>query len=150
MYNPRKEPGTPRLQGTVQDLLRGPPPTYLTVVAGDFNLHYPLWDQFERYERRSEDLLELAQQWDLELRTPVGAVTRGPQGQQTGRTSTIDHFWTSGSLETTYYSLEIRGKADHYPQVLEVETGCSARQQPQTGGWNWKMMYKKGVLAEAA
>ena len=92
VYNPRREPGAPRLQGTVQDLLRGPPPSYRAVVAGDFNLHHPLWDQFERYKRRSEDLLKLAQQWDLELRTLVGAVTRAPQGDQVGRTSTIDHF----------------------------------------------------------
>ena len=150
VYNPRKEPGTPRLQGTVQDLLRGPPPTNRAVVAGDFNLHHPLWDQFERYERRSEDLLELAQQWDLELRTPMGAITRAPQGDQVGRTSTIDHFWASIGLEATYHGLEIRGKTDHYPQVLEVETGRSAQQQSQPEGWNWKMMHKKGVLAEAA
>ena len=92
MYNPRRELGAPRLQRTVQDLLRGLPPSHRVVVTGDFNLHHPLWDQFERYKRRSEDLLKLAQQWDLELRTLVGAVTRAPQGDQVGRTSTIDHF----------------------------------------------------------
>jgi hypothetical protein len=30
------------------------------VLAGDFNLYYLQWDQFGRYERKAEALLELA------------------------------------------------------------------------------------------
>ena len=44
VYNPRWEPGNVVYRATLQDLAEGPPPTYLAVVAGDFNLHHLLWD----------------------------------------------------------------------------------------------------------
>ena len=109
IYNPPDSKAIPR------DLLGRPTPAYLTVLAGDFNLHHPQWDQFGRYERKAEALLELALQWDLDLRTPKSTITRAPQGSQQGRPSTIDHFWASTGLRTTYYGLEHRGKADYYP-----------------------------------
>ena len=98
-------------------------PAYPVVLAGDFNLHHPQWDRFGRYERKAEALLELALQWDLDLRTSAGTITRVLQGAQQGHTSIIDHFWVSVSLQTTYHSLEYRGKSDHYLQVLEVDIG---------------------------
>ena len=116
IYNPPENKTLPR------DLLNRQAPAYATVLAGDFNLHHPLWDQFGRYERKAEALLSLATQWDLDLRTPAGTITRAPQGGQRGRTSTIDHFWVTTDLRTTYHGLEKRGKSDHYPQVLEVYT----------------------------
>lgn len=63
-----------------QTLLGRPKPPYPIVLAGDFNLHHPLWDQFDRYNVAAEPLLQLALQWDLDLRTPRGTVTRAPQG----------------------------------------------------------------------
>ena len=80
VYNPRWEPGNVVYRATLQDLAEGPPPTHPAVVTGDFNLHHPLWDQFDRYDKKAEALLELALQWDLELHTPKGATTRAPQG----------------------------------------------------------------------
>ena len=53
-------------------------------------------------------------------------------------------------LQTAYYGLEYRGKSDHYPQVLEVYTSGPPLQQSQPEGWNWKMMNKSRVEAEAA
>ena len=150
VYNPRWEPGDARLASTVQDLINSPPPTHPAVVAGDFNLHHPLWDQYDRYDRKAEALLDLALQWDLELHTLKGATTRAPQGNQRGRPSTIDHFWATTGLRATYHGLANRGRADHYPQVLEVEATGQGQQQHQPEGWNWKMMHKKGVAAEAA
>ncbi|EAQ90768.1 hypothetical protein CHGG_02703 [Chaetomium globosum CBS 148.51] len=72
------------------------------------------------------------------------------KGAQRGRTSTIDHFWASVGLQTTYYGLEYRGKSDHYPQILEADIGGPLPQQTQPGGWNWKMMDRRRVEAEAA
>ncbi|EAQ89439.1 hypothetical protein CHGG_06058 [Chaetomium globosum CBS 148.51] len=144
IYNPLED------KTLLQTLLSRPAPAYSVVLAGDFNLHYPQWDRFGRYERKAEALLELALQWDLDLRTPAGTITRAPQGAQRGRTSTIDHFWASVGLQTTYYGLEYRGKSDHYPQILEADIGGPLPQQTQPGGWNWKMMDRRRVEAEAA
>ncbi len=62
MYNPRWEPGDAWLASTVQDLINSLPPTYLAVVARDFNLHHLLWDQYNCYDRKAEALLDLALQ----------------------------------------------------------------------------------------
>ena len=62
------------------------------MLAGDFNLYHPQWDQFGRYERKAEALLELALQWDLDLRTLKSTITRAPQGSQHRRPLTIDYF----------------------------------------------------------
>jgi hypothetical protein len=67
-----------------------------------------------------------------------------------GPTSTIDYFWATTSLRTAYYSLEYRGKLDHYLQVLEVYTSGPPLQQTQLEGWNWKMIEESRVKAEAA
>ncbi|EAQ83005.1 hypothetical protein CHGG_10823 [Chaetomium globosum CBS 148.51] len=143
IYNPLED------KTLLQSLLSRQAPGYPTALAGDFNLHHPLWDQHGRYERKAETLLELAVQWDLDLRTPTGTMTRAPQGSQRGPTSTIDHFWATVGLQTTYYGLEQRGKSDHYPQVLEVHISGPPLQQSQPEGWNWKMMKESRVEAEA-
>ncbi|KAK4096164.1 hypothetical protein N658DRAFT_54896 [Parathielavia hyrcaniae] len=142
IYNPPSSKEVPSV------LSSRPKPSHPVVLAGNFNLQHPLWDSFERYKRRVEDLLQLSSHWDLVIRTPKGAVTRAPQGRQRGHTSTIDHFWTSADLHTVYYGEECRGKSDHYPQVLEVGEGD--RPTPaQPAGWNWKKMNKKRVKAES-
>jgi len=145
VYNP------PDTKEAPSRLLQLPPPTRPTVLAGDFNLHHPCWDLFERLDRRAEDLLDLAVRWDLELRTPFGATTWAPQGQRQGRPSTIDHIWASTGLRGSYYGIETRGRSDHYPQVLEVVGGTRAqdREAEQLVGWSWGLMDKKGVEAEA-
>lgn len=141
-------PGGNRLANNITSQ---PPPVYSTVVTGDFNLHHPCWDQFDRYNREAESLLQLALQWDLVLVTPKGAVTRAPQGRQRGRTSTLDLIWATEGLQTAYWGEECRGKSDHYPQVLEVGSLDSEVLQPnQPTGWSWRKMDKKRVAAEAA
>ncbi|EAQ84182.1 hypothetical protein CHGG_10586 [Chaetomium globosum CBS 148.51] len=142
VYNPPAGENVPRaLQGR-------PRPSHPVVLAGDFNLKNPLWDGFGRYDRKSEDLLQLGSLWDLTIRTPRGATTRAPQGRQRGRPSTIDHFWTSENPQTVYYGEECRGKSDHYPQVLEVGEGHGPR-PTQPDGWAWKKMDRERVKAES-
>ena len=125
-------------------------PTQPTILAGDFNLHHPLWDKSDRYNTKADDLLQLAAEWDLTLRTPKGAITRAPQGSQRGRPSTIDHFWVTANLNTTYYGMEEGGKSDHYPQVVEVHQWTErGKNTTAAEGWSWKMMNKDRVAAEA-
>jgi hypothetical protein len=143
IYNP------PDTKAVPSALLTGPRPGQPTILAGDFNLHHPLWDYYGRTDSKADDLLQLALLWELDLRTPFGTITREPQGSQRGRPSTIDHFWASVGLETTYQGLAERGKSDHYPQVLEINQG--PRQAPLAReGWNWKMRDGGSVKAEAA
>jgi exonuclease III len=142
VYNPPANKTIP------EALLQRPTPTLPTVVSGDFNLHHPLWDQYERLEPQADSLLQLALQWELDLRTPKGTITRAPQGRQRGRPSTIDHFWVSTSLKAEYYGSDERGKSDHYPQVLEVDHGLQ-RSEVKLEGWSWKKMNKHRVAAEA-
>ena len=120
------------------------------MLAGDFDLHHPQWDYYDRYQQQADTLLQLALQWDLSLRTPRGTITREPQGAQRGRPSTIDHFWASVDLPATYYGLGERGRSDHYPQVLELRCLGQRHAQSQPEGWNWKIVDKKRVEAEAA
>ena len=72
IYNPLVDKALP------QDLLARPAPIYPTILAGDFNLHHPRWGRFGRYDRKAEALLQLAIQWDLDLRTLYGTITRAP------------------------------------------------------------------------
>ncbi|EAQ84238.1 hypothetical protein CHGG_10642 [Chaetomium globosum CBS 148.51] len=143
VYNP------PNGENVPQALQGRPRPDHPVVLAGDFNLQHPLWDEFGRYERGAEDLLQLSSLWDLTIRTPRGAVTRAPQGRQRGRTSTIDHFWASECIHTVYYGEECRGKSDHYPQMLEIGTGTGPR-PAQPVGWAWKKMDRGRAKAELA
>jgi hypothetical protein len=143
IYNPPDSKGVPRA------LLGRSKPDLPVVLAGDFNLFHPLWDYYGREEQEAEDLLQLALQWGLDLRTPWGTTTREPQGAQRGRPSTIDHFWATEGLYTAYYGIQERGRSDHYPQVLEVDQGPQEEVlAPQ--GWSWAKMDKRRVEAEAA
>src|SRR6266516_7535060 len=123
------------------------------ILAGDFNLHHPLWDQHERESDGAGDLLAIAELGGLTLRTPYGAVTRAPQGNQRGRTSTIDHFWTSRDLDTTYKGLEDRQRSDHYRQILHIsqasEVSIPQSKPTQYTGWAWKRMDKIRAANEA-
>jgi len=99
------------------------------------------------------DLLALAERGGLSLRTPYGTVTRAPQGNQQGRTSTIDHFWVSQDLDTTYKGLENRQRSDHYPQILHISQASEASipqaKPTQYTGWAWKKMDKIRTANEA-
>jgi hypothetical protein len=94
-----------------------------------------LRDQYDRPEPQADSLLQLALQWDLDLRTSKRTKTRAPQGRQRGRPSTIDHFWVSTNLKAEYYGIDERGKSDHYPQVLEVDPGLQ-RSEVEPEGWS--------------
>src|SRR5690349_17967515 len=74
IYNPLDTKAIP------STLLTKPKPGLPTILAGDFNLHHPLWDYYNRTDRKANDLLQLALQWELDLRTPYGTATREPQG----------------------------------------------------------------------
>ena len=82
---------------------------------GDFNLHHPLWDLFDRETYGAEAFLQLAKDWGLQLITPYGTPTRRFQGQ---RNSTLDHAWVSapnGAPIATYEGEGDYKGSDHRP-----------------------------------
>jgi len=99
------------------------------------------------------DLLALVERGGLSLRTPHGTVTRAPQGNQRGRTSTIDHFWASQDLDTIYEGLEDRQRSDHYPQILHISQASEASipqaKPTQHTGWAWKKIDKIRITNKA-
>jgi exonuclease III len=80
------------------------------VLTGDFNLHHPLWDKAGRCSTKANELLELAQRWNLELATPWGLTTRFGPGQQD---STLDHVWATDSLAVDFHGDAGLAGSDH-------------------------------------
>ena len=60
MYNPPNNNTQ-----VLQVLLERPNRAGCIVITGDFNLHHPQWDHYDRYDEDAETLLQLALQWDL-------------------------------------------------------------------------------------
>ena len=118
------------------------PPTGRIVLVGDFNLHHPLWDQYNRESALSEDLLLLAEQLNLCLITPKGEVTRFAKGQ---RDSTIDLAWASRSLPIQYIGsvYELTG-SDHVAQHIRIGV---EEENAQTPYFRWREL--DPILTEA-
>jgi len=117
------------------------------VVVGDVNLHHPLWDRWGRYQQQSEELLTLAQRWNLTLHTPWGEPTREARGD---RPSTIDQAWVSRRIRCEYRGRADITGSDHYPQLIylcDEATTTQPRAPPE--GWSWPMMDRSIVKAEA-
>jgi hypothetical protein len=65
------------------------------MVAGDFNLHHPMWEgaDHQTESQAARDLVEWAETNNMALASTTGAVTR--RGQDGQRDSTIDLVWSS-------------------------------------------------------
>ena len=105
---------------------------------GDFNLYHPLWDQKGRTTWGSEDLLELAERWHLELITPWGEVTWSQHGKES---LTLDHAWASRDLDVRYKGDPGYTGSNHTAQVIRITRGAPAtHRQAAPEGWCWKKM----------
>jgi hypothetical protein len=120
-------------------------PPHRTLLVGDFNLHHPNWDKYGRRTEGVGDLLALSASWGLRLHTPWGEPTRT---RHRNRDSTIDLAWATQDLQVAYEGPEDYGLSDHRPQVIHVGSGVTKRLEPK--GFNWKMMDRDRVAAEAA
>ena len=141
IYNPNG--ATP--QSSPLLAIRDPGPGERVVLTGDFDLHHPMWDHFERLSRYSGLLLDLAQRLNLGLVTPKGECTRFSKGQ---RNSTIDLAWASQGLPVRYCSQDKpMGGSDHIPQLISVELGDG----PTEGEtfFRWRQIDKELAGAEA-
>jgi len=112
---------------------------------GDFNLHHPLWDLFDRETYGAEALLQLAEDWGLQLITPYGTPTRRFQGQ---RNSTLDHAWVSapnGAPIATYEGEGDYEGSDHRPQIIALNDDYTPSQDPQEQRFSWGLMDEKAI-----
>ena len=120
-------------------------PDSRVVLAGDFNLHHPLWDHFDRTSTYSGNLLDLAHRLRLSLVTPKGECTRFRRNH---RNSTIDLIWATQGMPVRYHRDKVKlSGSDHLPQLISIELGM---QQPDTAPTpQWKMMDRQLVELEA-
>ena len=140
VYNPNF--ATP--QSTPLQFIHNPAPGEQIVLVGDFNLHHPLWDQYERESAHSDDLLQLAQRLQLGLITPKEECTRFAKGH---RDSTIDLAWVSHTLPSMYKgSVQGLNGSDHIAQHIRIGQGALADQVPY---YRWRELDQTLVEAEA-
>lgn len=127
-----------------------PPPAGPTVVCGDFNLHHPLWDPFERTHTEAQALFALAERWRLSLVTPCGEPTREAPGQ---RPSTIDLAWVSeahGCPIATHEGVGDFVGSDHRPQILRaLVTRPPPLLQDARAQFSWRL-FNKNMAQELA
>ena len=118
------------------------------IVVGDFNAHHPLWDIHERHSRGCENVIAFAERWGLELLTPYGEITRQRHGQ---KDSTIDLAWASPEVRSRHDGDQGLNGSDHRAQGLTIlshgESVAKSAKTPE--GWNWAMLDKELVRAEA-
>jgi Endonuclease-reverse transcriptase len=128
----------------LQDLVNQSP-TGRDIVAGDMNLHHPLWDREGRTSRHVGHLLTLAERWNLRLITPWGEPTRR-QGRD--RDSTIDHAWVTNTLGAQYLGPVSFTGSDHVAQLIKINT-TRETQSELLPGYSWSLMDRGLVAAEA-
>ena len=115
------------------------------IVAGDFNLHHPMWSKDDRHSPGAELLLELATKWDLELITTPGEPTWFRQGY---RDSTLDLFWGTTNVRSRFEGAWEWSGSDHVPQLATVWLE-EASPMPSTPKPNWKLMNPERVKERA-
>ena len=130
------------------ELLATRSPTGRDIIAGDMNLHHPLWDREGRTSPQVGLLLTLAERWNLRLLTPWGEPTRqgGPF-----RNSTLDHAWATEGLGATYLGPTDLTGSDHRSQLVQIEGTPTTRHQPGEllPGYSWALMDRQRVATEA-
>ena len=144
VYSPCEEPNW----ASPLELLATRSPTGRDIIAGDMNLHHPLWDREGRTSPRVGVLLTLAERWNLRLLTPWGEPTRqgGPF-----RNSTIDHAWATEGLEARYLGPTDLTGSDHRSQLVRIEGTPITRHRPgePLPGYSWTLMDRQRVATEA-
>ena len=147
VYSPGLETEGANWASPIYEFLREAPPQGQRVLVGDFNLYHPLWDRKGRTIRGSEDLLELAERWHLELITLWGEVTWSQHGKES---LILDHAWASRDLDVRYKGDPGYTGSDHTAQVIRITRGAPAtHRQAAPEGWCWKKM-DRGVVNESA
>ena len=90
----------------------------LIIVAGDFNLHHPLWNPrgYFRHDEEADALIDLVASLGLNLLLPPETITYPNAG------TTIDLVWGNNDAVNRTMSCKIADKHDHTSDHLPIET----------------------------
>ncbi len=115
------------------------------ILLGDFNLHYPNWNNSGRftYHREADDLIATTALRDMELILPSKAVTWRSRGSE----STIDLIFATPEIVETVIQCRVRPKtqhgSDHLPIYTEFDLGIE--QPPEVRRRAWKTADPEGI-----
>ena len=88
------------------------------VIAGDFNLHHPLWNppQYHIHDRQADELIEGMLQQGMQLMIPPGTITF-PEGK-----TAIDLVWGNEHAMNSIVKCHVATENDHGSDHLPIET----------------------------
>ena len=88
------------------------------VIAGDFNLHHPLWNppQYHTHDPKADELIEGMLQLGMQLMIPPGTITFPPA--QTA----IDLVWGNEQAMNNMIKCHVATENDHGSDHLPIET----------------------------
>jgi len=117
VYNPSDQnlitPLTEHLQQNID-----PSQYHAIVIAGDFNLHHPLWNppQYHRRDPQADELIEGMLQQGMQLMIPPGTITF-PEGK-----TAIDLVWGNEHAINSIVKCHVATENDHGSDHLPIET----------------------------
>jgi hypothetical protein len=62
---------------------------YTIIIAGDFNLHHPIWNpsNYAKYESQADELIEMMADHSMRLIIPPGTITYPAKGPRSSGTA---------------------------------------------------------------
>src|SRR5579859_4734714 len=146
IYNPSDENLiTPLIEHIQQNI--DPSQYHAIIIAGDFNLHHPLWNppQYHRQDRQADELIEGMLQQEMQLMIPPGTITF-PKGK-----TAIDLVWGNeqamSSVTKCHIATENDPCSDHLPieTILDLTPQLTPPTQPPYNftKTNWKALKDK-------
>ena len=91
------------------------------IIAGDFNLHHPLWNPqgYTTHDRRAEALLDMMADYSLRLLIPPGTITFPRTG------TAIDLVWGNEATQDVLLKCQVAEDndhgSDHYPIEIVLD-----------------------------
>ena len=94
-------------------------------MAGDFNLHHPLWNSegYLKHDAQADELIEMMAENNMRLLLPPGTITFPNAG------TTIDLTWGNENAEQSLLKCQISEDNDHGSDHLPIETILDIEQQ---------------------
>ena len=125
------------------------------IIAGDFNLHHPLWNAegYRVHDSKADDLVEMMGEQGLRPLLPCGTITFPTPNEQGG--TSIDLVWGNENAELSVLRCRISEDndhgSDHYPieiclnvQIKQVD--CGNQESYDYTKTNWEVF--KCIVAQ--
>ena len=98
------------------------------IIAGDFNLHHPLWNPqgYTTHDRRAEALLDMMADYGLRLLIPPGTITFPRTG------TAIDLVWGNEATQDVLLKCQVAEDNDHGSDHYPIETVLDLTPRPHT------------------